>query len=88
MLTVFSSCACNGSPAGALWRAVEAVSRRVSDHELADTAAMRAEMHEARVKEHLGRVVDAAFWTHEATPADAGLRAAPPAGATVPVTEP
>jgi len=65
--------------AGAIWRAVEAVSRRSGDAQLAETAAMRAEMHEARTKEHLGRIVDAAFWSHEDHRGDQGHQAGGPA---------
>lgn len=48
---------------GALWRAVEGVARRADERELAETAALRAELHEAHSKAHLGRVTDVALWT-------------------------
>lgn len=47
---------------GALWRAVEGLARRASENELAETAALRAELHEAHVKAHLGRIAEASLW--------------------------
>ena len=47
---------------GALWRAVEGMARRANEPELAETAGLRAELHESHAKNHLGRVTEAALW--------------------------